>query len=54
MSFRVVGFWSAVGALIGGVVLANLVIHPQGTQVLTNAGLAAEKQSVNGLLGKTS
>jgi hypothetical protein len=51
---RVVGLWSAIGAVIFGVILADLVHNPNGTKALANAGTTAEKISVNGLLGKTS
>jgi len=51
---RVVGFWSAVGAVIGGIILADLVTHAAGTKSIIDAGVSGEKVSVNGLLGKTS
>jgi hypothetical protein len=51
---RVTGFWTAVGAVILGVILADLVHNPAGTKTLTTAATNAEKVSVNGLLGKTS
>lgn len=40
--------------LVAGVALADLVIHPQGTQVLTGSAVTAEKVGTNALLGKTS
>jgi hypothetical protein len=51
---RVSGLWSAIGALIFGVILADLVANPSGTKVLTGAGTTIEQTSVNGLLGKSS
>jgi hypothetical protein len=51
---RVTGIWSAVGAVILGVIIADLVHNAAGTKALANAGTSAEKISVNGLLGKTS
>jgi hypothetical protein len=51
---RVTGIWAAVGAVILGVIIADLVHNPAGTKALANAGTSAEKISVNGLLGKTS
>jgi hypothetical protein len=51
---RVTGFWTAVGAVIFGVIIADLVHNPNGTKALANAGTSAEKISVNGLLGKSS
>jgi hypothetical protein len=50
---KVTGIWSAVGAIIFGVILADFVHNPAGTKALANAGTNAEKISVNGLLGKT-
>lgn len=40
--------------IAGGVMLANLVIHPQGTTALFNGIGNLWKVSVNGMLGKTS
>jgi hypothetical protein len=51
---RVTGLWSAIGAVIFGVILADFVTHPSGTSTLTNSAVSAEKVSVNGLLGQTS
>jgi hypothetical protein len=51
---KVTGIWAAVGAVILGVIIADLVHNPAGTKALANAGTSAEKVSVNGLLGKTS
>lgn len=47
------GFGLAM-AVVVGVIIADLVIHPQGTSVLTNAAVTTEKSSLNALLGKTS
>jgi hypothetical protein len=35
----------------GGIMLADLLIHPQGTKVLANAGVTVEKTATNALLG---
>lgn len=51
---RVTGLWSAIGAVIFGVIIADLVHNAAGTKTLTDAGTNVEKVSVNGLLGKTS
>jgi hypothetical protein len=51
---RVTGIWTAIGAVIFGVILADLVTHQAGTQVLANSAASVEKVSVNGLLGQTS
>jgi len=39
---------------VGCIALADLVIHPQGTSVLTGSAVSAEKVGTNALLGKTS
>lgn len=49
---KVTGFWTAVGAVIFGVILADLVHNPTGTKTLANAATDTETISVNGLLGK--
>jgi hypothetical protein len=49
---KVTGVWTAVGAVIFGVIIADLVTHPKGTSDLTSSGVSAEKVSVNALLGK--
>ena len=51
---KVTGIWTAVGAIIFGVILADLVHNPAGTKALANAGTSTEKVSVNGLLVKSS
>jgi hypothetical protein len=51
---RVTGVWSAIGAVILGVILADLVHNPSGTKVLTSSATSIESAGVNGLLGKTS
>jgi hypothetical protein len=51
---KVTGFWSAVGAVIFGVIIADFVHDPAGTKALANAGTSTEKIGVNGLLGKSS
>lgn len=39
---------------IGGIALADLVIHPSGTKVLTSSAVKAETVGANALLGKSS
>lgn len=51
---KVTGLWAAVGAVIFGVIIADLVHNPKGTKALANAGTTTERISVNGLLGKSS
>lgn len=40
--------------IVGGVMLANAIAHPQGTKALADGVGNLWKVSVNGLLGKTS
>jgi hypothetical protein len=47
-------FFALATFVAAGVMLADLVIHPSGTQVLTNSAVTAEKTATNALLGKTS
>jgi hypothetical protein len=37
-----------------GIALADLVIHPNDTKVLTSSAVSAEKVGTNALLGQTS
>lgn len=36
------------------IALADLVVHPAGTQVLANSAVTVQKTATNALLGKTS
>lgn len=51
---RVTSFWTAVGAIVIAVMIADFVAHPAGTQTLANAGTTAESEALNAELGKTS
>lgn len=48
---RITGFWAAVGAVIGGLMLADLLTHPAGTNALAQGINTLEKQTGNQLLG---
>jgi hypothetical protein len=48
---RITGFWAAVGAVIGGLMLADLLTHPAGTNALAGGINTLEKQTGNQLLG---
>ena len=39
---------------VGCIALADLVIHPNGTKILTSSAVTAEKTGTNALLGQTS
>jgi hypothetical protein len=51
MASKVFGLLTLGVALIA---LADLVIHPAGTKVLTSSAVQFEKTGTNALLGKTS
>ena len=46
--------FGAITLLIVGVMLADLVMHPKGTSVLTSSAVQAEKAGTNALLGQPS
>lgn len=48
---RVVGIWTAVGAVIVGLIIADLVMHPTGTNAIANGITSLEKNTGNQLLG---
>jgi hypothetical protein len=49
---RVTGFWTAVGAVIAGLIIADLLTHPKGTQAAGNVVTTLSKNTGNQLLGK--
>jgi hypothetical protein len=51
---RVTGFWAAVGAVIFGLIVADLLTHPTGTKAVASGINQLEKQTGNQLLGKTA
>lgn len=51
---RVTGIWTAVGAVIMGVILADIWTHPNGTNAAANGVVNIEKPTYNALLGQTS
>ena len=48
---RVSGFWSAVGLIITGLIVGDLVLHPAGTTAAGNAITSLSKNTGNQLLG---
>ena len=48
---KVSGFWSAVGLVIVGLIVADLIIHPQGTAAAGTVVTNVEKNTGNQLLG---
>jgi hypothetical protein len=51
MASKIFGF---LALAVGCIALADLVIHPTGTKVLTSSAVSAEKVGTNALLGTTS
>lgn len=49
---RVSSFWSAVGAVIFGLIIADLVTHPTGTKTIANGVTTLESNTGNQLIGK--
>jgi hypothetical protein len=48
---RVSGFWSAIGLVITGLIVADLITHPTGTQAGFNGITGLSKNTGNQLLG---
>ena len=51
---KVSSFWSAVGAVIFGLIIADLVTHPSGTQTISNGVVKLESNTGNQLIGKSA
>ena len=45
-------FWSLATLVIGGIIVADILIHPAGTQAATNGLAKIVTPSENALLGK--
>ena len=48
---RVSGFWSAVGLVIGGLIVADLVLHPTGTKAAFGGLNGITNSAGNQLIG---
>jgi hypothetical protein len=48
---RVTGFWALTGAIVAGLMLADLVTHPQGTNTIAKGLISLEKNTGNQLIG---
>ena len=48
---RVSGFWSAVGLVIVGLIVADLVLHPTGTKAAGNVITTLSTNTGNQLIG---
>jgi hypothetical protein len=51
---RVTGFWTAIGAVVFGLILADIWTHPAGTNAAGKNAIALEKNTGNQLLGHTA
>jgi hypothetical protein len=51
---RFTGFFGLLLFGVTGVIIADLLIHPAGTQAAANGIVGIEKPGLNALLGKTS
>lgn len=51
---RVTGFWAAFGLVVVGVMMADLIANPAGTNALGTQVVNGEKVTFNALLGKSS
>ncbi len=49
---RVTGFWALAGAVVFGLIIADIWTHPKGTAAAGNAVIALEKNTGNQLIGK--
>jgi hypothetical protein len=49
---RVTGFWALTGAIVFGLIIADLTTHPKGTGTIVNGVTSLEKSTGNQLLGK--
>lgn len=54
MQGRVTGFWALAGLVVFGLILADIWIHPAGTNAVGNTLISAEKNTGNQLLGKAA
>ena len=48
---RVTGFWALTGAIVLGLIVADIWTHPQGTKAAGSAINTLEKQTGNQLIG---
>lgn len=48
---HVTGFWAAVGAVVFGLIIADIWTHPSGTQAAGSAINTLEKNTGNQLIG---
>lgn len=51
MGGRVTGFWALAGLAVMGLIVADIWLHPKGTNAVGNTLIAAEKNTGNQLIG---
>jgi hypothetical protein len=51
---RVTGFWAAVGAVVFGLIVADIWTNPNGTNAAGTQVVNLEKNTGNQLLGKAA
>ena len=44
-------FWSVASLVVVGTIIADILIHPTGTNVATNGIIGMQNSATNGLLG---
>lgn len=54
MNFRPTSAIGVIALVVGGVIIADFLTHPTGTQDAANGIVAIEKPGLNALLGSTS
>lgn len=54
MTLGVTGFWTLMGAVVAGFIIADLWTHPAGTNAAGSAIIALEKNTGNQLSGRAA
>ena len=49
---RVTGFWALTGAIVFGLIVADIWTHPRGTSAAGSTLISLEKNTGNQLIGK--
>jgi hypothetical protein len=52
--FRPTSVLALAGAVIAGIIIADLLIHPEGTKAIGNSLVSIERPTYNALLGVPS
>lgn len=47
-------FWSLAALVVGGIIIADILTHPNGTAAASNGIVAINKVNANALLGQPS